>query len=806
MRSTAVLPINFNRLPAGVTEQDVRATAATLTDEQVRELLFCWELWNRREQEWPAGDWHTWLIMAGRGFGKALQLDVDIPTPYGWKTLETLAVGDQVFDEGGQVCNVTFITDVMWNRPCFEVEFDDGTVIVADAEHQWFTWTRAARKAYARRIENPVFQDRPQNRKRPTHEPRVRTTEDLRATLMDCGERNHSIDVCGALDLPAKELPIEPYVLGVWLGDGDSKDNVITTADSEVCELVLAGGTGVDEGKRDSRSRAVRYRIGGEGNRRCPTSGRMLPSGLRAKLKDLGVLRDKHIPAEYLRASAYQRMALLMGLMDTDGSVSLGGACEYTSTDERLARDVHELVLSLGFKATLISGRATIGGRDCGPKWRICFTPHRPVFRLQRKLARQHCGKAQAKRVGRRYIVDIRPCKSVPVRCLTVDSPSHLFLVSRSFIPTHNTRTGAETVRTVVNRAPRQRIALVGPTAGDCRDVMVEGESGLMNVFPPHQRPVFEPSKRRVTFWNGSRAYLYSAEEPERLRGPQSHFAWLDEIATYDKWADIWTNLSFGLRLGRDPRVIATTTPRPVKWMKELIADPGTIVTRGSTFDNRANLPASQLANFERIYGGTRIGRQELEGQLLEESEGALWNRETIERARVRTAPSELVRVVVAIDPATTSGEGSDDTGISAFGVDAAGDGYVLADDTCHLPPAQWAARSVMLFDRLGADRVIGEANNGGDMVELTIRTDRRNIPYEKVHAARGKVARAEPVAALYEQGRIHHVGSFPALEDEMVNFVPGQMKRSPNRVDALVWGASYLMLKPARVGRVLSL
>src|SRR4029450_12303391 len=264
-----------------------------------------------------------------------------------------------------------------------------------------------------------------------------------------------------------------------------------------------------------------------------------------------------------------------------------------------------------------------------------------------------------------------------------------------------------------------QRIALIGPTAGDCREVMVEGESGLLNVFPPHQRPSFEPSKRRITFYNGSRAYLYSAEEPERLRGPQTHFAYCDEIATYEKFQDVWTNLRFGLRLGRDPRVIATTTPKPVKWLQELIADPGTVVTRGSTYDNRANLPASQLAYFERVYGGPRIGRQELGGELLEESEGALWSRETIERARVRAAP-ELVRVVIAIDPATTSGEGSDDTGISGFGVDAAGDGYVLADATCHLPPAQWAARSVMLFDRLEADRVVGEAHHGGGGGELT--------------------------------------------------------------------------------------
>jgi phage terminase large subunit-like protein len=367
------------------------------------------------------------------------------------------------------------------------------------------------------------------------------------------------------------------------------------------------------------------------------------------------------------------------------------------------------------------------------------------------------------------------------------------------------TRTGAETVRQVVGRAPNQRIALIGPTAGDCREVMVEGESGLLAVFPPSQRPMYEPSKRRVTFHNGSRAFLYSAEEPERLRGPQHHWAWCDEIAAYTKLKDVWSNLQFGLRLGADPRILATTTPRPMKFLKELVGDAGTVVTRGSTFSNAANLPASQLAYYQRIYGGTRIGRQELEGQLLEESEGALWTRDAIDAARVKTAP-ELVRVVVAIDPATTAGENSDDTGISVFGIDDAGEGYVLADDTCHLPPAQWAARSVMAFDRWEADRVIGEANNGGDLVELTIRTERRNISYEKVHASRGKVARAEPVAALYEQGKIHHVGSHPALEDEMVNFVPGQLKRSPNRVDALVWGASYLMLKPQRQGRVLSL
>ena len=379
-----------------------------------------------------------------------------------------------------------------------------------------------------------------------------------------------------------------------------------------------------------------------------------------------------------------------------------------------------------------------------------------------------------------------------------------LILAGRGF---GKTRTGAESVRQIAEKNPRARIALIAPTAADCRDVLVEGESGLMNVYPPHRRPHFEPSKRKVTFPNGAIGILYSAEEPERLRGPQHHAGWLDEIAVYPAFKDLWSNYKFGLRLGNDPRTIATTTPKPVKFLRELIEEPGTLITRGSTYDNRANLPATVLEDFERIYANTRIGRQELKGELLEEAEGALWTQANIDRYRVKQVDvPALERVVIAIDPATTSGESSDDTGISGFGLGVDGHGYVLADDTCHLPPAQWAARAVMLYDRLEADRVIGETNNGGDLVETTIRTERRNIPYQKVHASRGKVARAEPVAALYEQGKIHHVGSFPALEDEQVNFVPGEIKRSPNRVDALVWGASFLMLKPQRVGRALGI
>ena len=368
------------------------------------------------------------------------------------------------------------------------------------------------------------------------------------------------------------------------------------------------------------------------------------------------------------------------------------------------------------------------------------------------------------------------------------------------------TRTSAEAVRETVHALPpgAGRIAIVAPTSADCRDVLVEGESGILRVFPPSERPVYEPSKRRVTFYNGVQAFCYSAEEPERLRGPQHHAAFCDEVAVYPQPKELFDNLRFGLRLGTNPRIVCTTTPRAgSKLLRDMVVDSGTIVTRGSTFDNR-DLPAATLAEFERVYGGTRIGRQELEGELLEEAEGALWRGADIEALRVKTAP-ELVRVVVAIDPSVTSGPESDEVGIIAAGVGVDGHGYILRDLSGRMSPDEWARRAVTGFDYHDADKIIAESNNGGDLIISVVRTVRANIPIEKVHASRGKITRAEPVAALYEQKKVHHVGGFPELENELTTYDPG-VTASPNRMDALVWALSFLMLKPAKVGRVLSL
>jgi phage terminase large subunit-like protein len=375
-----------------------------------------------------------------------------------------------------------------------------------------------------------------------------------------------------------------------------------------------------------------------------------------------------------------------------------------------------------------------------------------------------------------------------------------LVLAGRGF---GKTRTGAEMIRARVAARMAHRLALVAPTAGDARDVMVEGESGILAISPPWERPRYEPSKRRLTWPNGALATLFSADEPERLRGPQHDAAWCDELASWRN-PEAWDMLMFGLRLGADPRVVVTTTPRATPLLRGLIADPTVIVTRGSTYENRANLAPAFFGQIITKYQGTRLGRQEIEAELLEDVPGALWTRAILEGSRVRTV-SPLIRVVVAIDPAVSSTERADETGIIVAGKDAAGCGWVLADASGRYQPTEWAKTAVSAYRAHGADRIVAEVNNGGDMVEATLRMIEPNIPFVAVRASRGKVTRAEPIAALYEQGRVRHLGVFPGLEDQMCAFTAdahsGRSTHSagysPDRVDALVWALTELLVEP---------
>jgi phage terminase large subunit-like protein len=304
-----------------------------------------------------------------------------------------------------------------------------------------------------------------------------------------------------------------------------------------------------------------------------------------------------------------------------------------------------------------------------------------------------------------------------------------------------------------------------------------------------------------------ARSPLYRADEPRRLRGPQHDTAWCDELAAW-RYPEAWDMLMFGLR-GNGPRCVVTTTPRPIRLLRELLADPKVAVTRGTTYDNRKYLAPAFFGQIVRKYEGTRLGRQELEAEILEDLPGALWSRGIIEACRSSVAPAELVRVVVAIDPAARSGETANETGIIVAGKDADGVGWVLADLSGRYPPVEWAKAAIAAYRTHRADRIVAEVNNGGDMVEANLRMVDPNVPFRAVHASRGKVARAEPVATLYEQGRVRHLGALPLLEDQMCGFTrdpdtrpgagAGGSSTSPDRVDALVWAITDLMIEPAR-------
>jgi len=434
-----------------------------------------------------------------------------------------IEAGDVVFDERGHQCTVTRTTDVMHGRECFAVAFDDGSEIIADAEHQWFTWDKRSRKSHGRAGPGRT----------PTFHPAVRTTRDIASTLLYMGrEVNHSVHVAAPVELPDAELPVDPYLLGAWLGDGTSVRGEITIGAQDHDNMVaLLTQAGAKLGKRRKQEGPTAYAL-----------------GIQAQLRALGVLGDKHIPSMYLRGSVWQRERLLAGLLDTDGHCGNDGTVEFCNTNERLARQVYELVVSLGMKANIYDGRATIQGRDCGPKFRVYIRPRRKLFGLERKNARLPVGRRQENRTSHRYIVAARQVDSVPVRCIEVDSPSHLFLAGRSMIPTHNSwferfvwydfirrwdhrpRPGALRPMTGV------RIVLLMPTFKACKDIhgaLVEddlnpnGPWGFLGGKINH-------TEWKITFPGGSWIQFFGAKEARSARGVRCDIVTPDECDDID--------------------------------------------------------------------------------------------------------------------------------------------------------------------------------------------------------------------------------------------------------------------------------
>lgn len=373
------------------------------------------------------------------------------------------------------------------------------------------------------------------------------------------------------------------------------------------------------------------------------------------------------------------------------------------------------------------------------------------------------------------------------------------------------TRAGAEWIRAQALGLPPfateavERIALVGETEHDVREVMIEGVSGLLAVHPHRDRPLWSPSRKRLEWSNGAVAYAFSAEDPESLRGPQFGCAWSDEMAKWRYAEATFDMLQFGLRLGSQPRQLITTTPRPTALLKRLMCDPASAVTRAPTRVNALNLAPTFLKNVMARYEGTRLGRQELDGEIIEDRPDALWSRALLESCRVIEAPP-LQRIVVAVDPPASSSKRADACGIVAAGLGEGGTLYVLADETVKAAtPSTWAAKAIALWRRLEADALVAEVNQGGEMVRAVMHEIDSTVPVNAVRATRGKWLRAEPVATLYAQNRVKHAGTFPALEDEMCDFASSGLSsgHSPDRVDALVWAITALTAGARAVPRV---
>jgi len=366
-----------------------------------------------------------------------------------------------------------------------------------------------------------------------------------------------------------------------------------------------------------------------------------------------------------------------------------------------------------------------------------------------------------------------------------------LILAGRGF---GKTRTGAETIRSWVKKGTHKRIALIGQTIDEVRSVMIEGESGLLNVHPNHERPRFEPANKRLVWPNGAVAGLYGADNYEKLRGPQFDLAWIDELAKFRHPNKLWEQLMLGLRLGESPRTIITTTPRPISLIQDLLQDPATVTTRGTTFDNQHNLAKTFVQQIVKQFEGTKLGAQELYAQILTDRQGALWKRSMIHHH----APQETEwhRLVIAVDPATTHHEHSDETGIVVAALDSNHQAYVLDDLSGRYSPSEWGHRVVEAYHHYKADRIVAEVNKGGDMVESIVRSIEPAVSYRAVHATRSKATRAEPIAALYEQGRVYHTKLLDTLETQLCEYIPGITPKSPDRLDALVWALTDLMLE----------
>lgn len=852
--------------------------------ELIKVMKYDWST-NALPHQREPDEYDIWLLCCGRGVGKDLALETPITTPGGATAMGALRVGDEVFDEAGRICRVTFKSDVRIPEICYRVSFSDGTFIDASSEHQWVTWTHGERKQFlrsqyeqdhtrfpvewpqwratalvnrksfsvprekveealalhrggmsARKIQDAVGVSRgylaphlradryvepvPVYRQTETG-PRIRLTQELFETQRQDNARqnlNHCVPLAGALQLAAVGLPIDPYVLGYWLGDGTSCGGSFACHEDdqiELCEQLESAGYGIG---RNNNSQAVSA------------------LGLVSHLRSAGVLNNKHVPAVYFRGSVEQRESLLAGLLDSDGTCDKDtGMVEFCNTKRRLADAVLELARSLGQKPTLNEGRATFYGKDCGPKYRVTWRPTSNPFALQRKAALYRSPAAQGLRSQHRMIVSVERIESKPMQCIQVDSKNSMYLAGDGMIPTHNTKAGSETVRKWATEKPGV-YAVVALGHRELRDVCLNGDSGLLNAFPPDEVASIKTGlgDLSIKLKNGSEIVGFTSGNAEALRGREFEACWADE---YGAWArstaqEVLDQLLMCMRKSDRPRLLITTTPRKVPHIVDLFKmaeqadkrkenEPLVLITHASIEDN-PHLSDRAVGMLRATFDGTRQGKQELDGLLLLDVEGALWTDKLLGYAVMdREEDLPLMRkVIVGYDYAGS--DTGDPAGVVAVGWDAEKTIYVLDNRTTGGTPADRYSAGCMCAYENKASEIWVEGNQGDaagfglkkqweTLVEQGRIPSDAMIPHIRPSNIKGnKADRANPLVALYERhahsieqdGRpfIRHVAPTATnrmafLESELTSWEP-HSRLSPNGLDALVHAGRQAMIQ----------
>lgn len=857
-----------NLVPRPVDNRSIIERIAAITDPTEREAMFdelreklglseiefnkqikyMWELWARPSQIPPDVDYRALVLLAGRGYGKEIDVKTPVYSTKGWKTMENLEVGDVIYDERGNTTNVTKVFPIVYPETCYRIHFNDNSYIDASGEHRWNVWTKKMFGRYAafrRKIPNlpiipdnwPVFESahysaKPMysndeldlisellskntsftdisvlvNRTESSIRSRLHDYKNIRNNnvkntyklkeLLDAGETLF-IPSCKPIKQPTQNLPIDPWCMGYLLGDGNTNGK---------------GWVACDEQDREF----LRLKFSSKGLIATETgnlqANKFYVSGLTKDWKNLNLHKGKHIPELYLKSSIEQRIELIQGLIDSDGCIDKKhGYYRFGNSDKRLVGDVLEILVSLGLTPkfyTRPAKRYKIKGKyyDIKQSYDVWFSSLLPFCSLPRKACRMKT-KLERRHSMLRKITSIEKIPTTPMRCISVDSPNALYLIGKSLIPTSNTRVGSELVRKWAESGKVKRIALVGPTTSTVNGVMINGESGILGVCPPSNYPRWISTNRTLTWPNGCVAEAFSAEEPDRLRGPQFEKAWTEELCAW-RYQSTWDMLMMGLRLG-DPQVVVTTTPKPLPVLTDLLKLKSTYTIVGSTYDNRSNLASSFFEEIIGKYEGTRLGQQELMAEILEDIPGALWTADNIDKYRIDldvngnfmdskknpTTLPDFLNVVLAIDPAVSTNKKSAETGmcVAAYGTDQ--HFYVLFIDSFKEAPEVWARRAMTMMKTFECDKLVAEVNMGGDLVESVIRSVNPIQFVHKVQAARGKVIRAEPIASLYTQGKVHHVGRFSKAESQMTTFSPLENPSGLlDCIDSTVWALSKLV------------